>query len=160
MRRPLPFVLLLACGIAADQVSKWLACGYLALHEGRPLLEGILHFTHERNTGVAFSLLRRRPELILAFTAAACLALAWWYARTWRAAPVAQLWTQALLLVGALGNLLDRVRLGYVRDFIDFRPELPLVGHWPVFNLADICLCVGVGLFVIVELKRARSERQ
>ena len=63
-------------------------------------------------------------------------------------------WALALILIGAVGNLIDRVALGYVRDFIDFRPELPIVGHWAVFNVADMCICAGVGLYLIGEWRR------
>ena len=64
-----------------------------------------------------------------------------------------------LLLIGATGNLADRICFGHVRDFIDFVPPLPLVGHWPVFNLADICITTGVALYLLGEfLGKTRKE--
>jgi signal peptidase II len=152
MRRPLFFLALVALGVGLDQLSKVLAAHALALHESWPLWRGVLHFTYEQNTGVAFSFMRERPGWILAFSLLAVAALAWWYAVSWRTARPLALWAQGLLLIGALGNLMDRLWLGYVRDFVDFRPRLPWIGHWAVFNLADASLCVGVGLLLLLEI--------
>ena len=57
-----------------------------------------------------------------------------------------------LLLVGAIGNLIDRLVYQFVRDFIQFVPPVPIVGHWAVFNVADMCITVGVFLFLIGEI--------
>ena len=57
-----------------------------------------------------------------------------------------------LLLVGAIGNLIDRLVFHYVRDFIQFVPRIPLIGQWAVFNVADMCITIGVILFLICEL--------
>jgi signal peptidase II len=66
----------------------------------------------------------------------------------------------ALILSGALGNLIDRLCVPpyQVRDFLDFLPTLPLVGKWPVFNIADSCICIGVALVFIAELVQAPPE--
>ena len=117
------------------------------------LWPNVLYLTPSSNSGGAFSFLRDRPGVILAFTAAAAvllLVLYFLHGRREKRATVS--WAYALLLIGAAGNLMDRVWFGVVRDFLDFRPRIPLFGHWPIFNIADICICVGAGLYLWVEL--------
>jgi signal peptidase II len=156
MRHPLPFLALVSAAIALDQFSKVFVCGRLALHESLPLWRNVFHLTHERNTGVAFSFGRNHPSVIFVLTAALALVLLWLYLRNWRTLRPVLLASLGLVLAGAIGNLLDRLALGYVRDFLDFRPELPLVGHWAVFNPADSMICVGVALFLFAEWRGAR----
>ena len=156
MRHPLPFLALVSAGIVLDQFSKVLVCGHLALHESFPLWENVLYVTHERNTGVAFSFGRNHPWVILVFTAALVLVLLGVYLRSWRSLRPLLLAALGLVLAGAIGNLLDRLALGGVRDFLDFRPELPLVGHWAVFNLADSMICAGVAFFLLAEWRRPK----
>jgi signal peptidase II len=151
MRRTWIFLIVVATGLALDQVSKVLAFGSIREGQSVPLIQDVLHFTHGKNTGVAFSLFNNHPGVILLLTAVAVVALTVWWWKTRATASSIGLWALALILVGAAGNLVDRVWLGYVRDFIDFRPELPIVGHWAVFNVADMCICVGVGLYLLSE---------
>jgi len=154
MRRPSIFLLVVALGLILDQVSKALANRAIGAGQSVPFIQDVLHFTHGSNTGVAFSLFDRHPGWILAFTCVAIAALVVWWWKSHETAPVTGLWALALIMVGAVGNLTDRLFLGYVRDFIDFRPEIPLIGHWAVFNVADICICVGVGLYLLSEFRR------
>jgi signal peptidase II len=157
MRRPLPFALLVAFGIFLDQLSKILIFQYVPEHQSLPILSGIIHLTPVFNTGVAFSMFQNYPMVVLAISGIAVPLLVWWYARGWDQAPAMLLWGQGLLLVGAIGNLIDRLWIGQVRDFIDFQPQIPLIGHWAVFNFADACICVGVGLFLCAELFRKEN---
>ena len=90
--------------------------------------------------------------MILCLSVGALGGVAWFYARSWRTATRAATVALALVLIGAAGNLADRVFLGYVRDFIDFVPHLPLIGHWAIFNVADACLTMGVLLLLCIEL--------
>jgi len=154
MRRPPVFLLVVAAGLVLDQLSKAMAARSIGDGCTVPVIPDILHFTHGRNTGVAFSLFDRHPGWILTFTCVAVAALGVWWWKTRETTPLTGLWALALILVGAAGNLIDRLFLGYVRDFIDFRPELPVIGHWAVFNVADVCICVGVGLYLLSEFRR------
>ncbi|HEY3319377.1 MAG TPA: signal peptidase II [Planctomycetota bacterium] len=156
MRRPFFFVPLVLVGIAIDLFTKWAA--FHGLEQDYRLWPGVLHFTPAQNTGGAFSLLTGHSALILGTTLIITSVLAWIYYRSWRSASALLLWAIGLVLVGAIGNLLDRLAYGYVRDFIDFVPRIPLVGHWAIFNVADICVCVGVGLYLISELWLARRD--
>src|SRR5690606_728386 len=123
--------------IVADQATKLLALSGLALHDPVPVLEGWLNWTLTYNYGAAFSFLsdasgwQRWFFSVLAVAISALLAA--WLARLprgdWR-----QALPFALIIGGALGNLVDRLRFGYVVDFIDvYRGDW----HWPAFNVAD-----------------------
>ena len=138
----------------ADQLTKWLVVGHLA---GRPpvrLLGSFVELRYTTNSGGAFSVLTGAP-LFFALTAILVIgAIVWSARRPHRGAILACL---GLLLGGALGNLADRVLRGgaplrgEVVDFI-------AVWRWPVFNLADSCITVGV-LLLAVLLSRAEGER-
>src|SRR2546422_4211091 len=141
--------------LAVDQSTKWLVARYLDLHEYRPLVDGLLSLSHVRNRGAAFGILSDadlpyQAILFAGLSLAALLAIAVY---AWRLPATAQLPQLALALIlgGALGNLIDRLRLGYVVDFLDV-----FIGdrHWPAFNVADSCICIGVALLVIDLLAR------
>ena len=160
MRRPFLFICGVLSGVALDQITKSLVRGWLPLGGRHPVIEGWFHFTNQHNTGVAFSLLADYPNCILLFSMAVIVGVAWWYATTWRTSHPAYLWAQGLILSGTAGNVIDRVRFGYVRDFLHFCPKLPLIGEWPVFNLADTFLCVGVGIIVVAQIVTAWVKRR
>lgn len=108
---------------------------------------------HVRNTGAAFSFLGEAGGWqIFAFAAiavavsAACLFFLWRNARRTLFS-----FSMALVIAGALGNLWDRLTLGYVTDFLDFHA---MGWHWPAFNVADICICLGAALLVFDEFRR------
>ena len=143
-----PIVSALLLG-AADQASKVWAVRNLPLFEPRVLVDGFFDLVHVRNTGVAFSLLSNldhrwvHPFLILATVLAMGAVLAYIaYLPCRGAAPVGL----GLILGGAVGNLIDRARLGYVVDFIDLYWRNH---HWPTFNVADVGITVGVVLLLI-----------
>ena len=134
---------------AADQASKIWAVRNLSLYEPREIVRGFFDLVHVRNTGVAFSLLSSldhrwvHPFLLLATVLAMGAVLAYIaYLPCRGAAPVGL----GLILGGAIGNLIDRARLGYVVDFLDlyWRGH-----HWPTFNVADVGISAGVVLLVI-----------
>ena len=134
---------------AADQASKVWAVRNLPLFEFREVVHGFFGLVHVRNTGVAFSLLSNldprwvHPLLILATVLAVGAVLAYIAFLPCRgAAPVGL----GLVLGGAIGNLIDRARLGYVVDFLDLYWRNH---HWPTFNVADIGITVGVVLLLI-----------
>lgn len=143
-----PIVSALLLG-AADQASKVWAVRNLPPYEPRELVDGLFGLVHVRNTGVAFSLLSNldhrwvHPFLILATVLAMGAVLAYIaYLPCRGAAPVGL----GLILGGAIGNLIDRARLGYVVDFLDlyWRDH-----HWPAFNVADVGITAGVVLLLI-----------
>lgn len=99
------------------------------------------------NPGASFSLFRAlgnaAPVAIIAITGAIIAFIAFYTSRraaSYERAPL------CLILGGAIGNLIDRVRFGAVIDFLDFHVN---AYHWPAFNVADVCICIGVGLFIL-----------
>jgi signal peptidase II len=126
--------------LAADQAVKAIVRGSIAPTEEVDVIPGV-HLVHTRNTGVAFSALSGGGALptVIGIVAVSAL-LAFFFTHLGR--PLVWLPT-GLLLGGAAGNLIDRIRLGSVTDFV----KLP---HWPAFNLADVAITVGVVALVYV----------
>lgn len=132
---------LIAAGtLAADQAAKAVVRGAIERGEHVDLILGI-DLVNTRNTGIAFGLLADGGALLIVVALAALAALLWFFARH-RHRPLVWLPT-GLLLGGAAGNLLDRVREGAVVDFVD----LP---WWPAFNVADVAITLGVLTLVYV----------
>lgn len=139
-------------GIVIDHLSKFLVTAKLKQGEVLTLIPQWLEITPEQNRGVAFSLFRDRTAFILGVSIFALTLITLLYLRVWRTAHGLMICALGLLLTGAIGNLIDRLVFGYVRDFINFIPPLPFIGHWAVFNVADICITVGVVLFLVSEV--------
>lgn len=130
--------------VVLDQVSKHIVSSFLKLHESVPVINGIFHLTLVHNRGAAFGLLKNQVYLFI-LTAIAAIFLIFSHLRKH---PVVSMYTVGLILIlsGAVGNLIDRVRFGYVLDFLDFR-------IWPVFNIADSAITVGACLAVWATLR-------
>ena len=144
-------LLLAPAAFALDYVTKRLVEANLALGESWPA-EGFVRLTHGTNTGTAFGLF---PNQTLALIIASLFAigfLAYFYRSFALHKPLLRA-AIGLQLGGALGNLLDRVRSGAVTDFID-------VGPWPIFNVADSCIVVGMVALVSVLALAERDERK
>jgi signal peptidase II len=137
-------LLVIASIIASDQLSKLWIRTHLAIGESLPLI-GRLSLIHIRNTGSAFGLLANQTFLIIIISIAALLFILL-FLRYLFPATTLSIVAIGLLMGGALGNLIDRLRFGSVTDFIYFR----LWGnfHWPAFNIADASIVVGVCLLI------------
>ncbi len=144
----LPWLLLSAVVIALDQWTKHLALANLQPFEPHVVIAGLLDWTLAFNSGAAFSFLAGgdgwQRWLFAALAIGVSTVLAVWLARLargdWRnAAPL------ALIIGGALGNLVDRLRLGHVVDFIDVHLGS---AHWPAFNIADSAISVGAVMLI------------
>jgi signal peptidase II len=151
--RSIPAVLALATLVGCDHATKIVAKTELEHHAPRHLLGSLLDVRYVENTDVAFNALRWIPEsvrspLLIVFGAVAILCVLILLQRTDGAATRVSL---VLILAGALGNYADRLTRGYVVDFIH-------VPHWPVFNVADICLTAGVILLCWTKVGSRRVE--
>lgn len=139
-RRVLLFAATALGTIAVDQATKALVRSALAVNESRPLVPGVLWLTRVHNTGAAFGMFHgQRWALVL--VAALVLAGIVYVAAHLRPESAVARTALALIAAGATGNLIDRVLLGGVTDFMD-------LGWWPVFNVADMSLDIGVAMLV------------
>lgn len=146
------FSLLAGAVVLADQVSKLAVVGFLAGHAPQVLIPRLLQLTHRTNTGAAFSIFRDHPMVLTIFASAVALSLAVW-GMMLKAEEAPLRWPLGLILGGAIGNLVDRYRVGQVTDFID--AHWNNVYHFPTFNVADSAICVGMGILIWMTLKSA-----
>ena len=135
---PIPWVVMLLA-VVSDQATKWLVINNLAVGESLPTT-GFFRFTHAWNTGTAFSLFEGQGDILTWVSLVAVAVLTWIY-RSINEPPWMLRVAFGLQFGGAIGNITDRFRLGHVTDFID-------VGPWPIFNIADSSIVVGIGLLI------------
>ena len=147
---------LIALGIfTLDQLTKALVEARIPLHDDRAIVPGFFRLTHVKNRGAAFGIFAESPWpkiwlliLLSAIALGVVLTLLWRHQATARRTGVGL----ALILGGAIGNVIDRLLYGHVVDFLDF--HLKAFGHFPAFNVADSAICIGAGLFILDELRR------
>ena len=142
----LPIVIIL--GIVLDQVVKMAIVKHIKLSEQKPVLKGILSLTHLRNNGAAWSILEGQQWFFVLTTVIVLAVAAWFWlknlSKNWYAIGL------TLIISGALGNFIDRVRQGYVVDMF----QLDFI-NFPIFNVADILLSIGfVVLFIGILLEK------
>jgi len=124
----------------------------MPLAESIPVIKSIFHITYVENTGIAFGLFPQGHSLFIIISLIIILVIIF-FERKKVIKSLKERFCLGLVLGGALGNLIDRLRFGFVIDFLDFR-------IWPVFNLADSGVCIGGILMVFFLLrKRPRKER-
>jgi signal peptidase II len=138
-----------------DQLTKTLVHTHMTLYESRPLIEGLFSLTYIRNPGAAFGFLSGAAPLyrslfLIAVTLVAIILILLYLGKN-RKEPPLLIFSLALILSGAVGNLIDRIRFGEVIDFLDV-----YVGahHWPAFNVADSAISVGAALMIWEMVKR------
>lgn len=126
-----------------DQTTKMLVLRSIPFQESIAVIPGFFNLTHVYNTGAAFGMLHNSNLLFIIISAIAFIALV--LMRRHFEGGLMQ-WGWILLLAGIIGNVTDRLRLGHVVDFLDFQ-----LGnyHWPSFNVADSCICIAAGLFLL-----------
>jgi signal peptidase II len=150
--------LLLVLGL--DQISKAYIDATMTLHQSYPVIEGFFSITYVRNPGAAFGFLADASPLFryiffLAITLTA-IAMILHYIRKTAQDERGSVFSLSLILAGAVGNLIDRIRFGEVIDFLDVYAG---THHWPAFNVADSAISVGAVL-LFLELFRRGKERQ
>ncbi|MDI6809445.1 MAG: signal peptidase II [Candidatus Eisenbacteria bacterium] len=134
-----------AVALIIDMASKWFVAHMMFPNESRPLIGDFVRITLVRNTGSAFGFFSGQRTTLIVISVVAILLLGYLIVRS-RERSYLSMISLGLVLGGALGNLVDRVRVGRVIDFLD-------VGfgrhRWPVFNFADACVTVGVAILAV-----------
>ncbi|MDR3208865.1 MAG: signal peptidase II [Rickettsiales bacterium] len=160
-------ILILSGVVAADQISKgvllsmaadggWSLSGDALTLVPYPYLTARVaswfNIVFTWNPGTSFSMLREVPQALMIFLTGAIIGYLSYHLFA-KIKDCYEKWAMSLIVGGAIGNLIDRVRFGAVIDFIDWH-----VGtwHWPAFNVADVCICVGVGLYALKWIKRKK----
>lgn len=155
----LSFFMIVVAVVCIDQATKVWIMGNFVLYESRVIIPDLFNLTYLTNNGAAFSILAGQPALWrqVFFIGAACAALVfiWIAQRTYGRRSGLYVVALALIAGGAIGNLIDRVRLGFVVDFLDV-----YIGryHWPAFNVADSAITIGVTLFIVKNLLFDRQQ--
>ncbi|SKA02633.1 signal peptidase II [Selenihalanaerobacter shriftii] len=122
-----------------DQVTKLIIVQNFHVSESLPFIEDIFHLTYVKNFGAAFGILTNQRLFFIIVTLLVIIILLALYKQISKQGVLIKIAT-GLGIGGAIGNLIDRIRVGYVIDFLDFRV-------WPVFNIADSAIVIGVGIF-------------
>ena len=155
----MPYIFVIIGVIIADQLSKFWIVDAFQLYESREIIPGIFNFVYVVNTGAAFSILADvdspwRHYFFLSVGCIAIVGLTILYSKLKKENKLYYL-PVGLIVGGAIGNLIDRVRLGSVVDFLDF-----YFGnyHWPAFNIADSAICVGAGLFILMNFFESKKN--
>ena len=126
--------------LLADQYSKLIVQQDMILGQSIPIIHRIFHFTYVQNTGGAFGILRGRTNLFIVVSIIVIIFIIYFMLKEEKKDTYLKI-VFSVVLGGAISNLIDRMRLGYVVDFIDFQV-------WPVFNIADSAISVGMVLLL------------
>lgn len=144
--------------VAADFITKLLVLKFMELGQSIPLIKGVLHLTYIRNEGAAFGMLSEHRWIFMTVSVIAIIGIGVYLFGFSRERMLNKIGL-AMIIGGGVGNMIDRISLGYVVDMIDFCPFEFWV--W-IFNVADACVCVGAGivaLSLILEIvKETRSK--
>jgi signal peptidase II len=149
---PVSMKLLLALALPAyalDQATKWWIMSTMELGgDVRPVIPDFFYLCHWSNTGAAFGSFHNSNGFFTALSLVALVALVVFYRRNAFPDTLSR-WGVGLLLGGSLGNVTDRLLHGHVVDFLLFDLHVRFANPWPAFNVADACICVAAGLFIL-----------
>ncbi|MEJ8544532.1 signal peptidase II [Brevibacillus borstelensis] len=137
------YFIIAAAIIALDQWTKSLVVKHMELGQSIPLIQDVLHLTSHRNTGAAFGILANQRVLFVVITIAVVVGILISLIRIGKSQPRVSL-ALSMVLGGAIGNFIDRVSTGKVVDFVDVT-----VINFPIFNVADMAITIGVGLLLL-----------
>lgn len=154
------YLLITALTIIVDQITKQLAVTYLKPIDTKPLIEGVLHLTYLENTGAAFGMMKDHRWVFMTTSTIAVVAILVFMMGWYNKFHDPLLFTGLSMIAGGgIGNMIDRIALGYVVDFVDFR-----LINFAIFNAADSFVCVGAGLIVLwvilSEIKEKKSSQK
>jgi signal peptidase II len=147
--------------VGLDQFTKYLVCESLPLHHQKEVVKNFFHIVHVRNPGIAFGMLTqegakyRIPMLIL--VSAVAIFIICYFLYQIKDGSWLQIACFSLLLGGAIGNLIDRFRIGEVIDFLDVHWYSAF--HWPAFNVADSAITIGIVLLGLDTLLSMKNKK-
>lgn len=142
-KQPLRWLALICLTVILDQITKYLAVRFLKPVDTVPIISDALHLTYATNTGAAFGMLKDHRWVFLTVSALAIIAMTVYLFKSRYRHPLFCI-ALSFLIGGGIGNMIDRIALGYVVDFIDFR-----LIDFAIFNIADSFVCVGCALAFI-----------
>lgn len=142
-----PWVFGFAFLVGIDQLTKFWVRANFVLGESIPVIGDLLRFTYVQNPGVAFGLEPFSPTILIIFGVVAAIGLGGYFYYLLRDTDPTR-WPVFLFLCGAIGNLIDRIMLGSVTDFADADFPDFIMDRWPVFNIADSCVTIGIALLL------------
>ena len=140
-------------GVGLDQLTKWLAATFLKQVGTFPIIKDVLHLTYHTNKGMAFGMLETHRWIFMSVSTVMIIALGFLLYSGYVRANKLYTVSLSLIISGGIGNMIDRVFLGYVIDFIDFR-----LIDFAIFNGADSFVCVGAGLLIFALIKDVIRE--
>jgi signal peptidase II len=145
--------------VALDQATKLYIDHSFRLYESVTVIKNLFNITYVRNQGAAFGILSEsayRIPFFIAVSLAASVGILWYLSRLGAGKKMA-VFALSLIFSGAVGNLIDRIRLGEVIDFLDVHWHQY---HWPAFNVADSAITVGVALLLIDIWREERQQKR
>ncbi|HJW38847.1 MAG TPA: signal peptidase II [Candidatus Udaeobacter sp.] len=152
------FILFLSLPLyAIDQLTKQLVLRSISPYEGRIIVPDFFSLVNVTNTGAAFGSFRGNNTFFIIISIVALVVVATLLARRRQPDPWRDI-SLALLLAGILGNLTDRLLYRHVIDFLLFDLHIRYADPWPAFNVADSCISIAVGLFVIHSFRKQKSS--
>lgn len=140
----MPILLLALVVVIMDQLSKFYIQTHMVLGMSVPVLEDVFHITYILNPGAAFGLFEHQTAFFVMIAAGMVIATLYFYPKIPKQYKLLR-FGMGLMVGGALGNVIDRIKTGYVVDFFDFR-------IWPIFNIADAGIVCGVGCIIFTIL--------
>ena len=137
---------------ALDQLTKWWIIRRYELGDEEPIIPGFFSLVYFINTGSAFGMFKDGNTFFIVLSFVALAVIVGSFVRGAIVDPLSRIGA-ALLAAGVLGNLTDRLIHGHVIDFLLFDLHIRFANPWPAFNVADSCICIAVGLFIIASFR-------
>ena len=158
------YIAIVVISVVIDQITKYAVALNMAEGQSIPLIENILHLTYITNDGAAMGMMDDYRWVFMTVSTVALIGISVWICICHKKISKLSGIAFSMVVGGGIGNMIDRVALGYVVDFIDFC-AVPTIWMW-VFNIADACVCVGAGLLVlwlilsmIEDSKQAKAQK-
>lgn len=140
-----------------DQITKYLVQAYIHPHQQIAVVAGFFDLVYVTNTGAAWGMFHDSNAFFIALSVGALIAIAFLARQSGFERPVSRMGS-SLLVAGILGNLTDRIVHRHVIDFLQFDLHVPGANPWPSFNVADSCICVAVGCFLLSSWQEMRGR--